>query len=203
MVLPQPGLSQHRESQAHTCQPKDRRQPENCTRTSLKPVNPCGIHTVCRRDSCSRGKMIFPFYFFENHLNHTGCRLNGISFVCGHQKEYEKGKWCKKTSCVHWLFCGGRGVKRSLAVIKGQLNCGEVKGDWLVSGEGTLGGVTRALQEPQSRAALAGSGKGGAGHNVPLSVAVGREAQSLTPTQPFPALEKKICFSLCKSTTFT
>lgn len=96
--------------------------------------------------------------------------------------------------CVHWLF-GGR-VKRSLAVIKGQLNCGEVKGDWLVSGEGTLAGVTRALQEPQSRAALAGSGKGGAGHSVPLSVAVGREAQSLTPTQPFPALEKNLFLPL-------
>lgn len=94
-------------------------------------------------------------------------------------------------------------VKRSLAVIKGQLNWGEVKGDRLVSGEGALAGVTQALQEPQCRAALAGSGKGGAGRRVPLSVAAGREAQSLTPTQPFPALEKKICFSLCKSTTFT
>lgn len=82
-------------------------------------------------------------------------------------------------------------VKRSLAVIKGQLNWGEVKGDWLVSGEGALAGVTQALQEPQCRAALAGSGKGGAGRRVPLSVAAGREAQSLTPTQPFPALEKK------------
>lgn len=65
------------------------------------------------------------------------------------------------------------GVKRSLAVIKGQLNWGEVKGDWLVSGEGVLAGVTRALQEPQWRAALAGSGKGGAGRRVPLSVARG------------------------------
>lgn len=57
-------------------------------------------HTVCRRDSCSRGKMIFPFLFlfFENLLNHTGCRLNGISFVCGHQKDYGKGKRGKKTS---------------------------------------------------------------------------------------------------------
>lgn len=89
------------------------------------------------------------------------------------------------------------GVKRSLAVIKGQLNWGEVKGDWLVSGEGMLAGVTRALQEPQRRAALAGSGKGGAGHRVPLSVAAtGREAQSLTPTQPFPALEKNLFLPL-------
>lgn len=72
--------------------------------------------------------------------------------------------------CVHGFILG---VKRSLAVIKGQLNCGEVKGDWLVSGEGALAGVTQALQEPQSRAALAGSGKGGARRSVPLSVATG------------------------------
>lgn len=41
--------------------------------------------------------------------------------------------------CVHGFILG---VKRPLAVIKGQLNCGEVKGDWLVSGEGVLAGVT-------------------------------------------------------------
>lgn len=43
--------------------------------------------------------------------------------------------------CVHGFILG---VKRPLAVIKGQLNCGEVKGDWLVSGEGVLAGVTGA-----------------------------------------------------------
>ena len=51
-------------------------------------------------------------------------------------------------------------VKRSLAVII--IKLGEVKGDWLVSGEGTLAGVTQALQEPQCGAALTGSGEGGA-----------------------------------------
>lgn len=53
-----------------------------------------------------------------------------------------KGKGAKRPhKCVHGFILG---VKRSLAVIKGQLNCGEVKGDWLVSGEGTLAGVTQA-----------------------------------------------------------
>lgn len=34
----------------------------------------------------------------------------------------------------------------------------------------------------------------GSGHRIPLSVAAGARAQSLTPTQPFPALEKKNLF---------
>lgn len=77
--------------------------------------------------------LFYLFIYFENLLNHAGSRRNGISFVCGHPKDYEKGKGAKRPrKCVHWLFWR---VKRSLAVIKGQLNCGEVKGDGLVSGE--------------------------------------------------------------------
>lgn len=97
------------------------------------------------------------------------------------------------------LYSGGEKV---ISSNKRVINCGEVKGDWLVSGEGPLAGVTQALQGP-NQGCTCRKWQGWGRAQDPAICRRGAEAQSLTPTQPFPALKKKICFSLCKSTTFT